>query len=74
MTEAGVDVERAQSDLAAHQEAIEEILARNNFQAMDLGFQGPPSFIIGHFRVPGAIDSSNLKSTIAEARAAAQNR
>lgn len=69
---AGVDVQRAKQDLAAHKAEIETILARNDAQAQAFGFQGTPAFIIGHFRVPGALDSATFKRAIAEARAAAK--
>jgi protein-disulfide isomerase len=39
-------------------------------QAEALGFQGTPALIIGHFRVPGALDAANLKLAIGDARAA----
>jgi protein-disulfide isomerase len=47
-------------------------LARNHEQATALGFEGTPAFIIGHFRVPGALDEANFKKAIADARAAAK--
>jgi protein-disulfide isomerase len=56
--------------LAAHGNAINALLARNNMQAEALGFQGTPALIIGHFRVPGALDAANLKLAIGDARAA----
>lgn len=69
---AGVDVQRAKQDLATHKTEIETILARNDAQAQAFGFQGTPAFIIGHFRVPGALDAATFKRAIAEARAAAK--
>lgn len=70
LKQAGIDVERANRDLAAHKKEITGLLARNHEQAMALGFQGTPAFIIGHFRVPGALDAAMLKQAIKEARAA----
>ncbi len=67
---AGIDLERANGDLVAHRSEIDAILARNHEQAVALGFQGTPSFIIGHFRVPGAPDVAAFKQAIADARAA----
>lgn len=72
LAQAGIDVDRAQRDLAANQKEIEAILARNHEQATGLGFEGTPAFIIGHFRVPGALDETNFKKAIADARAAAK--
>ncbi len=74
LSEANVDVEQAKKDLAANAKSIEAILARNNEQARALGFQGTPSFIIGHFRVPGVLDAANFKRAIADARAAANKK
>jgi protein-disulfide isomerase len=70
LTKAGIDVTRADRDLETHRKDIDALLARNNEQASGLGFQGTPAFIIGHFRVPGAIDAANLKLAIQDARAA----
>jgi protein-disulfide isomerase len=68
MVEAGIDVERAKRDLAVHRETIDEILARNKWQALGFDFQGPPSFIVGHLRVTGAVDTARVKQAIADAR------
>ena len=70
LAKAGVDVERAKRDLAAHQKAIEGLLARNQEQALALGFQGTPGFVIGHYRVPGAFNAATLQKIIMDARAA----
>ena len=72
LAQAEIDVDRAQRDLAANQKEIDAILARNHEQATGLGFEGTPAFIIGHFRVPGALDEANFKKAIADARAAAK--
>lgn len=71
---AGVDVERAKRDLAKHGKEIDSVLARNNEQALAFGFQGTPAFIVGHFRVPGALDLASFKQAIADARAAAKKQ
>jgi protein-disulfide isomerase len=73
LSAAGVDVERAKKDLATNQTAVDAALARNHEQALALGFQGTPAFIIGRFRVPGVLDAANFKRAIADARAAAKN-
>ncbi|MBS0536145.1 MAG: DsbA family protein [Proteobacteria bacterium] len=74
LTQAGVDVPRAQLDLETHRKEIDAVLARNHEQAMALGFQGTPGFIIGKFRVPGAMDEKNFRQAIAESRAAAKKK
>lgn len=67
---AGIDVDRAKRDLAANGKAIDAILARNNEQAEGLGFKGTPSFIVGKFRVPGALTKEEFGEVIADARKA----
>ncbi len=67
---AGVDVDRAKADLAAHAKAIDAMLARNNATAEGLGFRGTPSFIVGKFRVPGVLTMDQFEQVIADARKA----
>jgi protein-disulfide isomerase len=70
LAEAGIDVDRLKRDLAANAKAIDAILARNNNQATAFGFRGTPSFIIGKFRVPGALTLAQFEQAIADARKA----
>ena len=72
LAQAGIDVARAQRDLATNSKEIDGLLARNHEQAVGLEFQGTPAFIIGKFRVPGALDEVNFKRAIADSRAAAK--
>jgi len=65
---AGIDVEKAKSDLAAHKTEIDDLLKRNNDQAEGLGFNSTPSFIVGTFRVPGILTPEQFKLAIADAR------
>ena len=74
LTKAGVDVEKAQQDLQAHQKTIDDVLTRNDKQADAFGFQGTPGFIVGFFRVPGVVEMKVFKQIIADARAAAKKR
>src|SRR6195952_44481 len=69
---AGIDVDRAARDLETNAKAIGAILARNNDQATAFGFKGTPSFIIGKFRVPGALTMAQFDQAIADARKAAK--
>ena len=71
---AGIDVDRAAKDLEANARAIDAILARNNDQATAFGFKGTPSFIIGKFRVPGALTMAEFDQAIADARKAAAKK
>jgi protein-disulfide isomerase len=69
---AGIDVDRAAKDLETNAKAIDAILARNNDQATAFGFKGTPAFIIGKFRVPGALTMAQFDQAIADARKAAK--
>jgi protein-disulfide isomerase len=68
---AGVDVARASADRDTHAAEIDALLARNDAQARAFGFEGTPGFIIGTFRVPGALNTAGFKRAIADARKAA---
>lgn len=71
---AGIDLDRADRDLAANAKAIDAIIARNGDQAMAFGFKGTPSFIIGKFRVPGVLTMAQFDQAIADARKAAAKK
>ena len=66
----GVNVEAAKATLRKDIQEIGSVLKRNHMQAEALGFQGTPSFIIGKFRVPGALTEEVFKQAIADARKA----
>jgi protein-disulfide isomerase len=67
---AGIDMDRLAQDLADHADEIEGILKRNEDQAAALRFKGTPSFIVGKFRVPGALTMTQFEAAIADARKA----
>lgn len=67
---AGIDVPRAKADLQKDIKSIGATLKRDHEQAMGMGFQGTPSFIIGKFRIPGALTEEIFKQAIADARKA----
>jgi len=67
---AGIDVDRVKRDLASNAKTIDAILARNNDQATAFGFRGTPAFIVGKFRVPGALTIAEFEQVIADARKA----
>jgi protein-disulfide isomerase len=71
---AGIDVERLNRDLAGNTKAIDAILARNDDQGKAFGFKGTPSFIVGKFRVPGALTAEEFNQAIADARKAAASK
>ena len=68
--QAGVDVTRAAGGRDAHAAEIDALHARNDAQARAFGFQGTPGFIIGTFRVPGALNTAGFKRAISDARKA----
>ena len=70
LKDAGIDLDRAKHDLVANGKAIDAMLARNNAQAEALNFRGTPSFIVGKFRVPGALTIEQFEQVIADARKA----
>lgn len=74
LARAGIEMQRAAADLQSHQQEIDAILQRNQLQAVAFGFAGTPAFIIGTFRVPGALDAAGFKQAIADARAAAATK
>jgi protein-disulfide isomerase len=67
---AGIDLDRADRDLATNAKAIDAIIARNGDQATAFGFKGTPSFIVGKFRVPGILTMAEFEMVIADARKA----
>jgi len=70
----GIDVDRAAKDLETNAKTIDAILARNNDQATAFGFKGTPSFIVGKFRVAGALTMAQFDQAIADARKAAAKK
>ena len=74
LTGAGIDLDRADRDLAANAKAIDAIIARNGDQATAFGFKGTPSFIVGKFRVPGVLTMAQFDQAIADARKAAAKK
>ncbi|MBS0530660.1 MAG: DsbA family protein [Proteobacteria bacterium] len=72
LANAKIDVDRAVKDASAHESDINTILKRNNDQAKAFGFNGTPAFIIGKFRVPGALTMAQFEQAIGDARKAAK--
>lgn len=71
---AKIDVDRAVKDMTANTVAIDAVLKRNNDQATAFGFNGTPAFIIGKFRIPGALTMMQFDQAIADARKAARDK
>lgn len=69
---AGADLPRLKADLKTHRTDIDDLLERNEDQALRLGFTGTPGFIIGNFQSYGGITLKGLQETVREARAKAK--
>jgi len=67
--QAGVDMKRLESDLKAHTSEMDSALGTAATQALALGLQGTPGFIIGPFLIPGALSEKNLGIVVRNARA-----
>src|ERR1700722_16482817 len=67
----GVDIDRLDRDLASNESAISSTLTRNKDQATAFEFRGTPAFIVGKFRVPGALTMVQFTQVIADAKKAA---
>ena len=72
---AGIDVDRAKArPRPPMPRRSTAILARNNEQAgRRSASSGTPSFIVGKFRVPGALTMDEFEQVIADARKAKAN-
>ena len=66
-----IDMDRLDRDLASHASASDATLTRNNDQASAFEFRGTPAFIVGKFRVPGVLTTTQFTQVIADARKAA---
>jgi len=66
----GIDVDRGLRDLETNKAIIDAVLKRTDDQATAFGFGGTPAFIIGKFRVPGALSKEQFGQAIADARKA----
>jgi protein-disulfide isomerase len=64
----GVDMDRLNADLKAHDADISALIKRNVEQAQALGLEGTPVFLIGPFKVAAALDYSDFKKVVARVR------
>lgn len=62
----GLDMDRLRSDMGSPK--IDDILRRNNELASKLQITGTPAFVIGEALVPGAVELSDLKALVMQAR------
>jgi len=67
-TEAGVDMEQLDRDLAAHREDIDAVLLLNSREAAALALNGTPAFVINGNLIPGGMPQAQLEAVIARIR------
>lgn len=65
---AGVDPKEAEASYKADRKVIDGLLIRNSQQAIAIGLQGTPAYIIGRDVYPGAVDADTLRRAIKAAR------
>jgi protein-disulfide isomerase len=64
----GVDIDRLNKDLDAHNDAISDLIRRDVSEADALGFHGTPVFIIGPFVMAHALDETGFRQAVSDAR------
>lgn len=65
----GVDTDAAQQWVKKNQTKVDALFARNQQLARMLEFRGTPSYLIGRFRVPGAVTLEQMQDALAQSRA-----
>lgn len=65
---AGVDWNRLNADMKAHQDDIIDLIVRNNEQGEMLGFTGTPGYIIGNYQHFGEMSLAAMVQTVKDAR------
>lgn len=66
---AGLDLVRAEQDLAERSEEITAAFADATAQARILQLRGTPGFVIGNYLVPGGLDLQAMKEIVGDVRA-----
>lgn len=66
---AGVNLAQLKADLVHHRHIIDGIINRNRWAAFGLGLAGTPSYLIGRYRVMGALSGDQLERVFRQARA-----
>lgn len=70
--EAGIDMEKLDADLKNRDAEITAILRNVHAQGDYMGFASTPSYIIGKYRVPTALNYEAFKKAVTDARALAK--
>lgn len=69
LREASIAIDRLHKDLKIHREEIRRLIRRNTKQAVGLGYEGTPIFLIGPYEVNAVLDYAGFKKFVAKARA-----
>ena len=65
---AGVNWTRLQADLKTHASEIDALIDRNGKQAVAMGLQGTPGFLVGPYMVPGGMELPQMEEAVKTAR------
>lgn len=68
LTDAGIDVAKAEAAYEVQKVRWDGLLARNEAQAQAFGLEGTPAFIIGRTIYSGLLDGDALRHAVAQAR------
>ena len=68
LAKAGIDIAGLKAAFQSHSKEIDATLKRNYALAEAFGFQGTPSYVIGHTLFGGVVDKPTLTEAIAKAR------
>ena len=61
-------MDREETDLAAHDKILRDLLKRNASEAESLGLRGTPSYLVGPYLVAAALDYSGFAEVVAKFR------
>lgn len=65
---AGIAPSRLETEMTSSADNIDQIIKRNRLAAFSLGFQGTPSYLIGRYRVTGALSARQIRRLLERAR------
>ena len=63
----GMDLAQLDHDLASRSAELDKAIGDNTVMARSLGFEGTPGFIVGRYKVPGALSYAQLEGLVVEA-------
>ena len=66
--DADVNLKRLKADMAQNSVSIDSTIARNRLAAFGLGLNGTPSYLIGRYRVMGALSQRQIRRLLRQAR------